>query len=97
LKVEGTRFFKYLLSLPDFYAVVRNQTLPKGSIVRVNERVRARVVEVVNLRNGDVRTILGNYVQYSTFKSVDEWLSHLRRKYHGKLPTKLLLLRILYD
>jgi len=97
LKVEDTRFLRYLLSLPDFYAVVRNQTLPPGSIVRVNERVRARVVEVVNLRNGDVRTILGNYVQYSTFKSVDEWLSYLRRKYHGKLPTKLLLLRILYD
>ena len=97
MKVEDTRFLRYLLSLPDFYAVVRNQTLPPGSIVRVNERVRARVVEVVNLRNGDVRTILGNYVQYSTFKSVDEWLSYLRRKYHGKLPTKLLLLRILYD
>jgi hypothetical protein len=86
-----------LLSGPDFYAIVRNQSLPPGSIVRLNERIRARVVEVVNLRNSDVRTILGNYVQYSTFKSVDEWLSHLRRKYHGRLPTKLLLLRILHD
>jgi len=97
MKVEDKRFFRYLLSVPDFYAVVRNQALPKGSIVRLNERVRARVVEVVNLRNGDARTILGNYVKYSTFKSVDEWLSYLMRKYHGKLPTKLLLLRILYD
>ena len=97
MKVEDARFLRYLLSTPDFYAVVRNQTLPKGSIVRINERVRARVVEIVNLRNGDVRTILGDYVQYSTFKSVDEWLSHLRRKYRGKLPTKLMLLRILYD
>jgi len=97
LKVESKRFFRYLLSLPDFYAVARNQTLPPGSIVRVNEKVRARVVEVVNLRNGDVRTILGNYVQYSTFENVDGWLTYLRRKYHGKLPTKLMLLRILYD
>ena len=97
MKVEDRRFFLYLLSIPDFYAIVRNQTLPPGRIVRVNERVRARVMEVVNLRNGDVRKILGDYVQYSTFKNVDEWLSHLRRKYHGKLPTKLVLLRILYD
>jgi len=97
LRVEGRRFLRYLLSGPDFYAIVRNQTLPPGSIVRVNERVMARVVKVVNLRNGDVRKILGDYVQYSTFKDVDEWLSHLRRRYHGKLPTKLVLLRILYD
>ena len=97
MKVENERFFRYLLSGPDFYAIVRNQTLPPGSIVRVNERVMARVVKVVNLRNGDVQKILGNYVQYSTFKDVDEWLSHLRRRYHGKLPTKLVLLRILYD
>jgi len=97
LRVEDRRFFRYLLSGPDFYAIVRNQTLPPGSIVRVNERVMARVVKVVNLRNGDVQKILGNYVQYSTFKDVDEWLSHLRRRYHGKLPTKLVLLRILYD
>ncbi len=97
MRVEDRRFLRYLLSGPDFYAIVRNQTLPPGSIVRVNERVRARVVEVVNLRNGDTRKILGDYVQYSTFKNVNEWLSHLRRKYHGKLPTKLVLLRILYD
>jgi hypothetical protein len=95
--VQDRRFLRYLLSGPDFYAIVRNQTLPPGRIVRVNERVRARVVKVVNLRNGDVRKILGDYVQYSTFKNVDEWLSHLRRRYHGKLPTKLVLLRILYD
>ncbi len=86
----------YLSTIPRYYVRFTTYGYYKGQIITINDKIKAKIVKVININNDDDLKLLDKYVRYSGYNKVSEWLRYVNKKYHGRIPRKLVFVELLW-